>query len=43
MLNQKEKYEPVIFDVVYFEAADIITTSEVDEWLEEDLDTEWGD
>lgn len=43
MLNQKEKYEPLIFDVIRFEAADIITTSNVDEWLDEDLDAEWGD
>lgn len=43
MLNVKEKWEPVLINVISFETADIITTSQVDEWLEEDLDTEWGD
>ena len=43
MLNEKEKYEPLIFDIVYFETADIITTSDADWGLDEDLDTEWGD
>ena len=43
MLNQKEKYGPLILDVVRFGAADIVTASNVDEWLDEDVDAEWAD
>ena len=43
MFNKKEKWESLRMEIIPFTCEDIITTSNTDEWLDEELDGEWGD